>query len=52
MHTGVIWPRGVHNGNRSLIEAQRKGCEVRDWIVGERDMSFSRILYITCVDGV
>ena len=25
-----------------------KGCQVRDWIVGERDMSFSRILYMTC----
>ena len=28
-----------------------KGCQVRDWIVGEIDMSFSRILYMTCVDG-
>ena len=51
MQTGVIWPRGVNIGNRLLIEAKMKGCQVRDWIVGERDMSFSRILYITCVDG-
>ena len=51
MHTGVIWPRGVNIGNRPLIEAKMKGCQVRDWIVGERDMSFSRILYMTCVDG-
>ena len=24
---------------------------IREWIVGERDMSFSRILHMTCVDG-
>ena len=46
MHTGVIWPRGVNIGNRPLIEAKMKGCHVR-----ERDMSFSRMLYMTCVDG-
>ena len=51
MHTGVIWPRGVNIGNRPLIEATMKGCQVTDWIVGERDMSFSRILYMICVDG-
>ena len=51
MHTGVIWPRGVNIDNRPLIEAKMKGWRVRDWIVGERDMSFSRILYMTCVDG-
>ena len=51
MHTGVIWPRGVINGNRPLIEAKMKGCQVRDWIVGEIDRSFSRILYMICVDG-
>ena len=28
-----------------------EGCQVRDWIVGERDMSFSRILYMICVNG-
>ena len=50
-HTGVIWPRGVNIGNRPLIEAKMKGCQVREWIAGERDMSFSRILYLTCVDG-
>ena len=49
MHTGVIWPRGVNIGNRPLIEAKMKGCQVREWIVGERYMSFSRILYMTCV---
>ena len=51
MHTGVIWPRCVNIGNRPLIEAKIKGCQVRESIVGERDMSFSRILYMTCVDG-
>ena len=51
MHTGVIWPRGVNIGNRPLIEAKIKGCQVGEWIVGERDTSFSRILYMTCVDG-
>ena len=50
MHTSVIWPRGVNIGNRPLIEAKMKGCQVRDWIVGERNMSFSRILYMTCVE--
>ena len=51
MHTGVIWPRGVNIGNQPLIEAKMKRCQIRDWIVGEADMSFSRILYMTCVDG-
>ena len=39
MHTGVIRPRGVNDGNRRLIEAKMKGCQVRDGIVAERDMS-------------
>ena len=43
MHTGVIQPRGVNIGNRPLIVAKMKGCQVRDWVVGERDMSFSVI---------
>ena len=51
MHTGIIWPSGVNIVNRPLIEAKMKGCQVREWIVGERDMSFSRILDMTCVDG-
>ena len=51
MPTGVLWPRGVNIGNRSLIETKMKGCQVREWIVGERDTSFSRILYVICVDG-
>ena len=38
MHTGVIRPRGVNICNRRLIEATMKGCQVREWIVGERDM--------------
>ena len=46
MHTRVIWPRGVNIGNRPLIEAKMKGCQVRDWIVGERDMSYLRMLYM------
>ena len=36
VRTGVIWPRGVDIGNRPLIETKMKGCQVRDWIVGER----------------
>ena len=28
-----------------------KGCQVREWIVGEKDMSFSQILYMICVNG-
>ena len=51
MHTGVIWPRGVNIGNRPLIEAKMKGSQGREWIVGERGMSSSRILYMTCVYG-
>ena len=35
MHTGVIRPRGVNIGNRRLIKAKIKGCQVKDWIVGE-----------------
>ena len=49
MHTDVIWPRGVNIGNRPLIEAKMKGCQVREWIVGEKHMSFSRILYMIYV---
>ena len=51
MHTGVVRPRGVKMGNRRLIGAEMEGCEVRDWIVGERDMSFSRILYMIFMNG-
>ena len=51
MHTGVVRPRGVNMGNRRLIRAEMEVCQVRDWIVGERDMSFSRILYKICVNG-
>ena len=50
MHTGVVRPRGVNMGNRRLIAAEMEGCQVRDWSVGERDMSFTRLLYMTCVD--
>ena len=46
MHAGLIRPRGVNTGNRPLIETTLKGCQVRDRIVGERDTSFSLILYI------
>ena len=38
-------------GNRRLIGAEMEGCQVRDWIVRERNMSFSRIVYIICVNG-
>ena len=45
MHTGVIWPRGVNIGNRLLIEANMKGCQVRDWTVGERDIIFTHFIH-------
>ena len=51
MYTGVVRPRGVNMGNRRLIGADVDVCQVREWIVGERDMSFSRILYMICVNG-
>ena len=51
MHIGVIWPRCVNIGNRPVIGTTMKGCQVRDWIVGERDLSISKSVYMTCVDG-
>ena len=51
MHIGVVRPRGVNMDNRRLIGAEMEGCQVRGWIVGERHMLFSRILYTTCVNG-
>ena len=51
MYTVVVRPRGVNMGNRRLIGAEMEGCQVRDWIVGEKDMSFSLILYMICVNG-
>ena len=51
MDTGVVRPKGVNVGNRRLIGAEMEGCQVRDWIVGETDMSFSRILYKISVIG-
>ena len=44
MHTGVVRPRNVNMCNRRLIGAGMEGCQVRD-------MSFLRILYMTCVNG-
>ena len=38
MHTGVIRPRGVNLSSRRLTEAKMKGCQIRYWVVGERDM--------------
>ena len=38
-------------GNHRLIGTEMEGCQARDWIVGERDMSFSRILYMICTNG-
>ena len=51
MHTGVVQPRAVNMGNRQLIGAEMEGCQVRDRIVEEKDISFSRILYMICVNG-
>ena len=46
MHTSVIWARGVNIGNRPLIEVKMKGCQVRDWIVGERDRY---VIFTNCI---
>ena len=51
MYSVVVRPRGVNMGNRRLIGAEMEEYQVRDWIVGEKDMSFSRILYMICVNG-
>ena len=32
MHTGVVRPKGVNMGNRWLIGAEMKGCQVRGGI--------------------
>ena len=50
MHAGVIWPRGVNIGNRPLVEAKIKGCQVRDWIVGEikRYVMFTNVIHDMC----
>ena len=48
MHTGVVRPRGVSMGNRRLIGGEIKGCQVRYWIVGERDVIFTIFLYDLC----
>ena len=50
-HTGVIQPRGVNEGIRQLRGAEMKGCQVRDWIVGEKELRISRISYTACVNG-
>ena len=42
MHAGVIRPRGVNIGNRSLIETKMKGCQFRDCIVGDKDVIFTQ----------
>ena len=51
MHTDVIRPRGVNICKRRLIEGKMKGYQVRDLFVGERDVSFSQIVYMTRVNG-
>ena len=45
MRTCVICPRGVNIGNQLLTEAKMKGCQVRDWIAGERDVIFTNFIY-------
>ena len=50
MHTGVVRPRGVNMDNRRLIGEETEGCQFRGWIIGEGDMSFSRILYMICMN--
>ena len=45
LHTCVIRPRGVNDGNRRLIEVKMKGCQVRDWIVGEKDVIFTNFIH-------
>ena len=48
MHTGIFWPRGVNIGNRPLFEAKMKGCQVRDWIVGETDVNVTNFIHDIC----
>ena len=48
MLRGVIWPRGVNIGNRPLIEAKMKGCQVRDLIVGETYVMFTNFIHDMC----
>ena len=50
MHIGVINFVLELSTTTVAIEAKMKGCQVRDWVVGERDMSFSRIVYMTCLN--
>ena len=51
MHAGVVRHRSVNMGNHRLIGAEMEGCQVREWIVEERDLSFSQVSYMTCVNG-
>ena len=37
--------RGVNIGNRPLFEAKMKGCQVREWIVGEKHVIFTNFIY-------
>ena len=46
IYLGTYHQMESYAGNRRLIRAEMEGCQVRDWIVGERDMPFSRILYM------
>ena len=48
MYTVVVRPRGVNMGNRRLIGAEMEGCQVRDWIVGEKDVIFTNFIYDMC----
>ena len=48
MYTVVVRPTGVNMGNRRLIGAEMEGCQVRDWIVGEKDVIFTNFIYDMC----
>ena len=51
MDTNILRPTCVNMGNHRLIGADKDGCQIRYWIVGEKDMRLSRIVYTTGVNG-
>ena len=51
MYTVVVWPRAFNIGKWRVKGAKMEGCKVVSLIVGERDMTFSRILYMTGMNG-
>ena len=44
MHIGVIWPKCQH-WQSAAIYAKMKGCQILDWIVGEREVIFTNFIH-------